>query len=89
MKTTPKQEEICRILGLSGDTDLSVILWRPTDQRPREGSRVLILCGEEDKRMCIGAAYADDRFCMLCPNGSKRIPEDEILAWSYFPYDGE
>ena len=88
MMTSQKKEAVRRVLGLSDAADLSVLLWHPADDCPQESCRVLIQFSENGRRVCSAAYFDNGRFSVPCHNGSRPFPGEEVLGWSYYPFDG-
>ncbi len=77
MKKLPEREEI------------TVIHWRPVEERPEEGRYVLIqYIDDADDLACDWAAYENGKFAYAYDRRAwGEINERIILGWSYLPFD--
>lgn len=87
-ESTQTRARIRQLLGLPDADGFTVIQWNPTAVRPAEASYV-VLRQRDDELGCLfaGAAYEHGRFWYLDPALAAPIEEDEILGWSYPPFD--
>lgn len=69
------------------DADSSVIHWRPVGQPPEEDfCYILVKSMDEGDLTCSPAIYEDGAF-FDHGNTNYRYSREEILGWSYYPYD--
>ncbi len=71
------------------NNEISVIHWRSRNERPDNGSYILLKCmDEEGNTVCEYCAYENGYFIYIYNDGTwGEVNEDIILGWSYLPFD--
>lgn len=85
-----KRYRLRKILGVKSNDDFSILIWKkPSEERPREESYVLIKYTDDVVGVTTSnAAYEKGKFWYFYPQGEGgEINEKVILGWDYYPYN--